>query len=158
MPCLTWLTEQVVMEEQKPGLRLPEGHLFTSLHIFTIQSSFISPRGKMKESGKRVKNGERKKVQFTVYAWLKNLCPICFLIWTSSSQAMKLIFVVKILLSLLFLLSVSLTPRGWDGNGNGNASFYHTHSPYKGIVKVNMPALYVPGVMSCFLLNLKIAP
>ena len=32
---------------------------------------------------------------------------------------MKLIFVVKILLSLLFLLSVSLTPRGWDGNGNG---------------------------------------
>ena len=32
---------------------------------------------------------------------------------------MKLIFVVKILLSLLLLLSVSLTPRGWDGNGNG---------------------------------------
>ena len=30
---------------------------------------------------------------------------------------MKLIFVVKILLSLLLLLSVSLTPRGWDGNG-----------------------------------------
>ena len=61
------------MEEQKPGLRLPEGHLFTSLHIFTIQSSFISPRGKMKESGKRVENWERKKVQFTVYARLKNL-------------------------------------------------------------------------------------
>ena len=80
MPCLTWWTEQAVMEEQKPGLRLPEGHLFTSLHIFTIQSSFISPRGKMKESGKRVENWERKKVQFTVYARLKNLCSICFLI------------------------------------------------------------------------------
>ena len=51
------------MEEQKPGLRLPEGHLFTSLHIFIIQhfiSSFISPRGKMKESGKRVENWERE--------------------------------------------------------------------------------------------------
>ena len=67
------------MEEQKPGLRLPEGHLFTSLHIFTIQhfiSSIISPRGKMKESGKRVENWERKKVQFTVYACLKNFCLI----------------------------------------------------------------------------------
>ena len=32
---------------------------------------------------------------------------------------MKLIFVVKILLSLLFLLSVSLTPRGCDGYENG---------------------------------------
>ena len=32
---------------------------------------------------------------------------------------MKLIFVVKILLSLLLLLSVSLTPRGCDGYENG---------------------------------------
>ena len=92
--------------------------IYLSPHFHHSIFIFISPRGKMKESGKRVENWERKKVQFTVYARLKNLCPICFLIWTSSSQAMKLIFVVKILLSLLLPLSVSLTPRGCDRNGN----------------------------------------